>query len=60
MLQDNKRCAVFGNQRIVEMPLVWPCHVWICAFGRKQRSGGESDRRFTPTSWGACRNERPW
>lgn len=53
------KCADLGNHLIAEIPLVCPCHVCICALGRKHLSGGAFDFRLTPTSWGICKNERP-
>lgn len=60
ILQESNKCADFGNHLMVDMPLEWPDHVYKSFFGIKHFSGGSSDLRLTPTSWGIWRNDLPW
>lgn len=59
MLPDSIRWAVLGNHLTVDIPLVCPFHVNMCALGRKHLSGGVSLLRLTPSSCGAHRKFLP-
>lgn len=57
--QVSTRCPVTGSRRMAFTGLVLTFHEWSSFLGRKQRSGGFGSVRFTLSSRGAARYERP-